>query len=121
MQREIIMITYTFEDIDVLAQIYQNTIPKLNMEAYNLDTSHINAFNYHNQIKEIIKEKKTPSATLMEFLGAYESAVNDPASKEFLHKFLFEEPLDEMPLFISSKGEKTWKDMVSIWRLKIGK
>lgn len=114
------MITYSFDEIDILTQIYQESITTFSVDPDGYDNI-IEIDYYPKLIQSIIEEKKVPSAVLMEFLGAYESAVSNLESKQYLHDFLFEKPIDDMPLFICSEGDKTWENMVAAWRLKIGK
>ena len=110
---------YTIEDIRILAQIYSENIieylSKKEIEQYG------GAFSYTDLMETIIKDKKLPGASLMEFLGAYESVVYDEKSSKVLHDFLFETPIEEMPLHINDEGTLLWQNRVATWRLKINK
>jgi len=57
---------------------------------------------------------------IYELIGPYSFGYNKRVCKEKgITKLIFELPLDQMPLYISS--DKPWERVISQWRLNIGK
>lgn len=111
---------YTIEEIKILAQIYEDNNPLIGITKEEA-AQYGGAFSYVELMEKVIKECKLPGASLMEFLGAYEAVAYDESSRELLRKFLFEEPLIDMPLHINDSDADRWKSHVASWRLKINK
>lgn len=112
---------FNFEEINTLIEMYEDTIETIEIEPNLYIPIYGEDFSYHNLFNEIIDEKKTPEASLMEFFGAHLCAVNNNESRSYLSNLLFHIPLDEMPLLITSNEDNKWKEMLAKWRLKIGK
>ena len=112
---------YTIDDVRVLAKIYEdyNTsiegVTEEEMEKYGGN------FSYIDLMETVIKEKKLPGASLLEFIGAYDMAAHPPEGWEPINHFLFEAPLSDMPKHINDSGGEEWKKKVARWRLQIGK
>ena len=112
---------YTIDDVRLLAKIYEEyntTIKGLTdeeMVQFGLKLSYIDI------METVIKEKESPEASLMEFIGAYDMAAFPPTGWEPLNYFLFKAPLIDMPKHINDSGKDEWKKKVAQWRLQIGK
>lgn len=105
------MISYTLDDVRKLGGIDQE----------EEDRTELAIFDYNNLLEEVIKEKKTPEASLMEYIGAYHSIVYDPTTRELLMIFLFKVPVDDMPKYMNDSGDLAWRSKLSRWRMAIGK
>jgi hypothetical protein len=117
---EALMIEYTLDEIKLLADLYNSESVKIDIPPKD-QTEFGPFFSYTQLMDTVIKEKSTSEASLMEFLGAYESVVYDSTSYNILHEFLFDTPLKNMSLHINKEGQESWMSKVSRWRLKIGK
>lgn len=114
------MIRYTIDEIRILAAIYQEKSLKPNIPESEL-AEYGEQFSYTNLMEYIIKEKENSEASLMEFIGAYDSVVYDAESWKMLRTFLFDEPIEKMPTYMNETGAYEWKSKVAQWRLNIGK
>jgi hypothetical protein len=114
------MNTYTIDDVRALAQIYEeNAVPSvLSEEDKKLYGGN---FSYVELMEAVIKDKKLPEASLLEFVGAYDNVVFDQKSHDMLFNFLFVLPLRDMSTHINDKGSEEWKNKVATWRFQIGK
>jgi len=111
---------YTLEDVKVLAEIYdEKAVPSgLTEEEAKEFGAH---FSYTGLMETVIKDKKLPGASLLEFIGAYDNVVYDDTTRDMLFHFLFIHPLTEMSTHINDTGAEEWKNKVATWRFKIGK
>jgi hypothetical protein len=114
------MIKYTFDEIRLLAQIYDEATGSIQV-ALNRVMASIKPYNYTELLEISIKEKGTPESSLINFLGAYDAIVYNKESWEMLHRFLFKEPIESMALHINDTGADIWKSKVAKWRLQINK
>jgi len=109
------MNSYTIDDLKILAQIYQSNFCAELQETYE------GYFSYIKLMEKVIEEKRTPENSLIEFIGAYDSVVYDANSRNMLHDFLFNTPLEDIPMYINDNGREVWKAKIAQWRLKIAK
>jgi hypothetical protein len=112
------MNTYTLDEVRLLAQIFNDNADLSHLSQEEADIWH-STVNYPGMLEEVIVEKISPQAILMEFLGAYENLVNNEETRLILHEFLFSTPLSDMPLHINDKDTSYWKHKIALWRLKI--
>jgi hypothetical protein len=111
------MINYTLEDLEVLASIYDQTNVALSDEALFKFPN----FKYTSLMDDIIKIKKTPRESLIEFIGNHDCVGYTPEKWEEVKSFLFDTSLKDMPLQINNSEDDGWKIKVAKWRLQIGK
>lgn len=106
--------TYTLSDVEFLAQkIATHNLP---YPEYVQDTIDI----WMNTLEGVKKECEDINEMILQLMGPYFTGFNREISKqEGMTDLIFNMPLDEMPLYISSEIE--WQAVISLWRLAIDK
>lgn len=111
---------YTFEDIKILGEIFDQSNELQNMdEKDRIDLSPF--FNSTRIIDTIYKENGDINSTLMAYIGHNKGAGSTTEKWSALHTFLFKTPLKTMALHLNDLGQYSWRSKVAKWRLQIRK